>query len=188
MVAGLRVVQPPAETPPIEIRLIPSIPVSQPTRIAAPAPAPAHAAPRPVLRPHLPASPQVPLPPVPLPEAAPGPPAPPAPAQGPPRGLLPSLSGRLGCDDPASFHLSDAQRAVCDQRLAEVAKATKPLNLNIAEANQADYDRHKRCHAAATGGAMPRLSGAFSHDESTGAQIGGLGYNPSFRDCPPGYR
>jgi hypothetical protein len=188
MVAGLRVIPPPPEAPPIEIQLIPPIPVpvSQPAPTTGPVSAPRQAAPRPVLRPHVSPLPPAPLPPVIVPEAAS--PAPSAPVAAGPKGLLPSLTGRLGCDDPASFHLTDAQRAVCDQRLAEVAKSTKPLALNIAQEAKDDFDRKVRCHAASTKGAIPSLKGTFSHDDSTGQQIGGLGYNPSFRDCPPGDR
>jgi hypothetical protein len=138
-----------------------------------------------VLAPHVAPTP-APLPPVALPQVA-AKPAPPAaiPGEGGPKGLLPSLTGRLGCDDPITFHLTKEQMAVCEQRLAETAKAAKPLALDIAAAKMAEYERDRRCHDIYTRGGIPSSS---SHDDSTGQQITGLGYNPSLRDCPAGTR
>ena len=186
MVLGVRAVRPPPEAPPIEIRLLPALQPPPPVKAAQTPPrAPQHALPRPILQPRPLALPP-PLPPVIVP-AQPGPAAPPA-ASGdgaPRKGLLPSLTGRLGCDDPASFHLTDAQRAVCDQHMAEVARAAKPLALNMDLDKKADLDRKARCHAEGRGGgAMP---GSSSGDESTGG-ISGLGFNARFRDCGPGDR
>jgi hypothetical protein len=187
MVLGVRAVKLPPEASPIEIRLLPALLAPPPVKaVQTPPRAPQHAVPRPILQPRPLALPP-PLPPV-IAPVAPGPAAPPtASGDGAPRkGLLPSLTGRLGCDDPASFHLTDAQRAVCDQHMAEVARATKPLALNMDLDKKADLDRKARCQAMGKGpGAMPNLR---SLDESTGAQIGGLGFNSRFRDCGPGDR
>jgi hypothetical protein len=186
MVLGVRAVQPPPEAPPIEIQLMPALLQPPPVK-APPTPprTPQHALPRPVLQPRPTPVPS-PLPPV-IAPTIPGPVAPPvASGDGEARkGLLPSLSGRLGCDDPATFHLTDAQRAVCDQHMAEVARTTKPLALNMDLDKKADLDRKAKCQAMGKGGgAMPSLS---SRDESTGA-ISGLGFNARFRDCGPGDR
>jgi len=192
MVFGVRAVKPPPEAPPIEVQLIPAFIQPKPVPAPTPPPAPSAAAQRaqpsrPVLTPHI--SPQpAPLPAVPLPEAAkPAPPAPPAPpsavaVQGAPKGgLLPSLTGRLGCDDPASFHLTKAQMDVCEQKFAETAKTAKPLALDIATARMAELERNRRCHDIYTRGGIPQSGG---HNDSTG-QINGLGYNPSFKECRP---
>jgi hypothetical protein len=188
MVLGVRAVKPPPEPPPIEIQLMPALlrpPPVTPERTPPRAPPP-RAPLRPILQPRPLAVPS-PLPPVVAP-TAPAPAAPPPPPSGDGasrKGLLPSLTGRLGCDDPASFHLTDAQRAVCDQRLAEVSKTVKPLALNMDLDKKAELDRKAKCLAEGKGGAMPNLK---SRDESTGLQISGLGYNPSFRECGPGDR
>jgi len=187
MVLGLRAVKLPPEASPIQVELIAPFAQTRPSPavVPTPSPAPARAAQRPTLAPHLSPAPPAPLPPVVLPEAAK--PAPPTaqPGEGAPRGLLPSLTGRLGCDDPISFHLTKEQMAVCEQKFAETAKAAKPLALDIANARMAELDRERRCHNIYTRGSIPSSS---SHDESTGAQIGGLGYNPSLRECGPGDR
>jgi hypothetical protein len=187
MVLGVRAVKPPSEPPPIEIRLLPAL-VQPPPVKAPPAPprAPQHAAPRPILQPR-PLTLPSPLPPV-IAPAQPGPAVPPvASGDGAARkGLLPSLTGRAGCDDPASFHLTDAQRVVCDQHMAELVRTAKPLALNMDLDKKADLDRKAKCQAMGkSGGGMPATG---SLNESTGSQITGLGYNPSFRECGPGDR
>jgi hypothetical protein len=187
MVLGVRAVNVPPAPPPIEIQLMPAL-VQPPPVKAVPTPprAPQHAQPRPIAQPR-PTPVPPPLPPV-IAPTAPGPVAPPvASGDGAARkGLLPTLNGRLGCDDPASFHLNDAQRAVCDQHLSEVAKTTKPLALNMDLDKKAELDRKAKCQAMGKGGgAMPSLR---STDDSTGAQIGGLGFNARLRDCGPGDR
>ena len=185
MVLGLRAVPPLPEPPPIEVTLVPP-PVFVPLQTsAASARTPQRTRPAPVLRPHLPAvvTPDAPPAAI-LPEAK-------VPASAPPgvnpgefggkKGLLPSLTGQAGCDDPLSFRLDEKQRAACNDRLAQTAKQAKPLALAIAAANLEAYERNVRCRGP-RGGAMPSLS---SHDDSTGMQIGGLGYNPSLKDCGP---
>ncbi len=185
MVLGLREVKLPAETPPIEVTLVPP-PIFTPVRKAeTPTPSPQRTqAAAPVLRPHLAplVAPDAP-PALAVPEAK-APAAPTAPGINPgdfgdKKGLLPSLTGQAGCDDPLSFHLDDKQRAACNDKLAQTAKTAKPLALAIAAANLAAYEKNIRCKGP-RGGAMPSLS---AKNDSTGAQIGGLGYNPSLRDC-----
>jgi hypothetical protein len=175
MVAGLRITTPPPEPPAIQVQLV--TPFVQPR----PIPAAARAARQPVLPPRAAPPVPTPIPQLPLPQTATAP-APPEPTPGPggPKGLLPSLTGKLGCDDPASFHLNPQQLAECQERLAQTAKTAMPLALDIAEARLAEYDRNRKCRdLARNGGAMPS---SRSHDDSTGA-VAGLGYNPSFRQC-----
>jgi hypothetical protein len=142
MVIGLRVAQPLPESRPIELQLL-----SRPPDLR-PRPEPAHraaersttaAAP---LRPHLTPQPSPEVSAVTLPYTPAPPPTNPGAGL---RGLLPSLSGRLGCDDPITFHLTPEQRQACDNRLAKLARETKPLAPNIPDEKQADYDRHVRC-------------------------------------------
>jgi hypothetical protein len=141
MVIGLKVVGPPPECRAMEVRLVPA-PKSQPR------PEPAQRSPeRPnaatPLRPHLTPLPSSQAPAVTLPEAPTPTPAPQAEAG--PKGLLPSLSGRLGCDDPLTFHLTPEQRQACDNRLAKLAREARPLAPNIPDEKQAQYDTHVRC-------------------------------------------
>lgn len=141
MVIGLKIVGPPPEDRAMEVRLIPA-PKLQPR------PEPAHRSPErsnaaAPLRPHLAPQPSseasaVTLPATPAPAPAPQ-------ADAGPKGLLPSLSGRLGCDDPITFHLTPEQRQACDNRLARLAREARPLAPNIPAEKQADYDRHVRC-------------------------------------------
>jgi hypothetical protein len=186
MVLGLRAIPPPPEAPPIQVQLIAPFVQDRPRPALTPSPAPSRAAPRPVLAPRPAPTPPTPLAPVPV-APSPIPPAPPAatPGLGGPKALLPSLTGRLGCDDPITFHLNKEQMAVCEQRLAEEAKAAKPLALDIATARMAELDRNRRCHDEYTRGSIPSSS---SQDDSTGRFNSGLGYNPRLRDCKPSDR
>jgi hypothetical protein len=182
MVLGLRVAVPPPEERALEVRLVPALQPPPPPRPepVRPPPPPERPAVGPSPRPRPTPLPSVPVPTVPLPEAAP--PASPPKVEFGPSGVLPSLSGRLGCDDPLTYHLTPEQRTVCDNRLARIAREAKPLDLNISAEAKAEFDRRTRCHDSSTRGALPKSD---SHDDSTGQQIGGLGYNPSFKECRP---
>ena len=182
MVVGLKVAAPPPEDRAMDVRLIPS-PLAQPRpERAQRAPSPSRReAPAP-LRPHLTPAPSAPVPTTALPQAAP-PAAAPRPVYGP-QALQPSLSGRLGCDDPLHIHLTPDQAQVCANNLAAIARAAKPLELNISARNKADYDRKVHCQDVYTHAGMPSSG---SRDPS-GGSIAGLGYVPSFKECPPGDR
>jgi hypothetical protein len=98
-------------------------------------------------------------------------------------GAAHGLRLRLGCASPDTYHLTAAERAECLSRLADQAKTTKEMGINIPEAKQADYDRYVACHNAYTNQSTPT-----STSDSAGASISGLGSNPSLRQCGPGDR
>ena len=64
-------------------------------------------------------------------------------AQGP--GLLPSVSGRMGCDDRLEQRLTPEQRQTCNNNAARLAEDTRPLALNISRDNKAAYDHYVYC-------------------------------------------
>jgi len=176
MVVGLRVAAPPPENRAIDLQLIPA-PELQPR------PEPLHRSPErssaaPPLRPHFAPQPSseasalaLPEVPTPAPAATPGAGL---------KGLLPSLSGRLGCDDSEASRLTPEQRQACANALARLAQETKSLSLNIPDQKKAGYDRYVRCFNDYTRGGVPSSGG---HDPSSGS-IAGLGYVPSFKECP----
>jgi hypothetical protein len=142
MVLGLRVVAPPPEDRALEVRLVPALEKPQPR------PAPVQRSPERAnaaapLRPHLSQLPSSETSAVTLPETPSPAPAPQADTG--PKGLLPGLSGRLGCDDSLTFHLTPEQRQACDNNLARLAQEAKPLAPNIPDQKQAQYDTHVRC-------------------------------------------
>jgi hypothetical protein len=98
-----------------------------------------------------------------------------------PGGLKPSLSGRLGCEDPLNIHLTPEQQTTCYNHMAQLLREAKPLGLNISDKKKADYDRYVHCGDVYRHAGVP---GSNAADESTGS-IPGLGYNPSFKECPP---
>ncbi len=183
MVLGLKVDEPPPEGRAMEVRLIPPPqarsrpkpprPTQNAQRAAAPAP----------LRPHLTPAPPAAVSTTPLPETS-AQAAPPKVLYGP-SGLQPSVSGRLGCDDPLGIHMTPEQRQACANNMAALGRAAKPLGLDISARKQADYDRKVHCQDVYKRGGMPSFN---SLDASTGGQINGLGYNPSLKECPPGDR
>jgi hypothetical protein len=179
MVLGLRVVTPPPEDRAMEVRLMPpSRTPPRPASVRLP-PAPERPKASPPTRPHLTPSPSASVATlVPPQAAAPAPTPAPRPQYGPDV-MQPSLSGRLGCDDPLNYHLTPEQRQLCDNHMARLGREAKRLVPDISDANKADYDRRVRCHDSSTRSALPRSD---SSDDSTGA-IGGLGYNPSFKEC-----
>jgi hypothetical protein len=144
MVVGLKTVAPPPEDRAVELELIPALQHQ---------PEPAHEPPgrgRVALPPgpHLAPAPEAPvatLPEAPTPTPAPQPEAAPQPGAGL-KGFSASLSGRMGCDDALGFHLTSAQRQVCDDNLARLAQNAKPLPLlRIPDRKKAAYDRNERC-------------------------------------------
>jgi hypothetical protein len=181
MVIGLRVATAPPEERAIALQLIPRPPELQPRSEPvqrAPERSTNAAAP---LRPHLTPQPPPEASAVTLPEAAT-----PAPNPGARlRGLLPSLSGRLGCDDAQASRLTPEQRQACANTLARLAQEARPLNIYIPEGKKVDYDRYVHCGEVYRHAGMP-ASG--SHDSSTPGSIAGLGYIPSFAECPVGDR
>jgi hypothetical protein len=190
MVVGLKIEKPPPEGQTMEVRLV--LPPRKP-----PPPVPSASSPQkspagPPLRPHLAPPAPATVQGLPLPEAAPPGPAPaPSPSAGP-QGLMPSLSGRLGCDDPLTFHLTPAQRQTCANNMAERARAAPQLALNIPGRKQEDYDRNVRCHAAYGKAAMPPST--TRTDIGVGGNAlppdvpGGLGFVPGPKDCGFGER
>ena len=184
MVLGLKVARPPPENPAIELRLIPAPeprprpePAHRsPERSSAAAPLRPHLAPRPSSEASVPALPEAP---------APGPA--PSPGAGS-RGLLPSLSGRLGCDDPHASRLTPEQRQACANALARLAREARPLNIFIPEGKQIDYDRYVHCQTVYKHAGMPASGSQDSSTESVGLTMAGLGYVPTFKECPPGDR
>lgn len=72
-------------------------------------------------------------------------------------GLLPSLSGRMGCDDPPGQRLTSDQRQTCENNAARLAEETNRLALNISADKKAAYDRYVYC-AKLHKGAIPSPS------------------------------
>ena len=99
-------------------------------------------------------------------------------------GIRGGLRMRLGCASPDTYKLTAAERAACLQQLANVAKTTPQLGLNIAPGKLGDLNRAAACHAATSGKEVP---GSSADNDSTG-KIRGLGSNPRLRDCGPGER
>ena len=183
MAFGLRALPSPPETRAVELTLLPPL-LRSPPAPKAPRPG-ARAGPvlKVLTRPPEPRSaPGVPSAPAAVPTVI----APPAKAPAAPQGdgLEATLKETVGCDDPDAFHLTPAQRAVCDARFMAHAKGGSALGLNIAPDKLAAYDRYVRCHEAQHGGALP------APDDSTDGVTGikGLGEIPRLRDCGPGDR
>jgi len=145
MVVGLKLTTPPPEDRAIELRLIPPLklqPRPQPARLQ-----PERASPAPALRPRPTSSPPPDVPVLALPETA-APVAPPDAGAGPglgPKGLSPSLSGRLGCDNPLGARLTPEQRQACEDNLARETLKAPQFGLNIPDDKKAQYDTHVRC-------------------------------------------
>ena len=144
MVVGLKVLRPLPESRAVEVELVPA-PELQ-SRPAPPLGPPERARNTPPLRPR-----PTPRPSPEAPVAAP--PETPAPAPrvyGPlpegPKGMAPSLSGRMGCDDVLGFHVNSAQRQACADNLAKLGREAKPFELDIPDDKKAEYDRHVRCN------------------------------------------
>lgn len=154
MVLGLKTLAPRPENRAIELRLIPA-PQSQfrpePSRRQRER---SNATLR--LRPRLTQQPSsedaiTALPGTPMPTPAPNPDA-------GPKGLLPSLSGRLGCADPAAYRLSREERAACDQRLATAKPAPVGSQFSADELTAFNADKQdpilvRKPH----NGCLPRL-------------------------------
>jgi hypothetical protein len=196
MVVGLKVAQPPPEGRPIEVELIPPPvpqprpePARKPQQVARPNALPAL---RPHLTPQAPAEASVPV----LP-ATPAP-APAAPPDSGPKGLLPGLSGKLGCDDPLTFHLTPEQRQVCANNLARLGREARPLELNIPDQKKAAYDRYVHCGKVYRNAGVPPSGsnedgpitggGVHSNQNPTFGTGAGMGHVPSLKECPVGDR
>jgi hypothetical protein len=159
MVIGLKVLKPPAEERAVELQLIrpferqpPPEPVPQPARKAITAPTVrARITPQPSPEGAPPAA-----------EPAAPPPAPPAAkpqVAGPPEGgVKPSVSGRMGCDDPLGIHLNDQQYQSCANNLAKLGRDAKPLDLNISASKKREYDRVARHQEACREKDVPQMN------------------------------
>jgi hypothetical protein len=140
MVIGLKTVRAAPDGRAVELELLPAPPPRpEPTHKSAER---GHAAPRPHAAPAL--SPIATAPDTPTFAPAPKTESGPQAAAGL-KGLSPSLSGRMGCDDAAGFHMTPAQRQVCAGRLARLAQTAQPLDLNIPNRQRSAYDRYERC-------------------------------------------
>ena len=186
MAFGLRVIAPPPEDRAIELSLVPAFePPPRPAPVRQP---PARPKVAPPLRPR-PAPQSTPEAPVAAPPETPAPPAPPArvygPEAGPKGGIGPSLSGRLGCDEPLTYHLTEAQRQVCSNNMARLGREAKAFDLNISADKRAEYDRSVHCKDVYTerGGIAPLTEYNPDGSVKTGPAAG-LGYIPSFKECP----
>lgn len=186
MVLGLRVIKPLPEPPSIELRILPPFTIAAAPRVVGRPAKKERPPPQPALKPHLTPQPRTAqTPPLTL-ATRPAEPhkeraGPLLPEEGDaPKGMRPSITGRLGCDDPISFHLTEAQKARCESNVGQLAKTAPRLDLDIDDAKLRAYDRAVRCHANRTG-AMP--SSAAGEGSSKG-----LGAVPSLKDCPPGDR
>lgn len=74
-----------------------------------------------------------------MPEAGPAP-------EAAPTVLLPSLSGRTGCDGALGLRLTSQQRQTCADNQARLTQAAPPLDLaNIPSRKKLAYDRNERC-------------------------------------------
>ncbi len=188
---GVRLVQPPPEAEAIQVALLPplaSAPEPAPDKARrAPSTAKAAPAPAPLIKPRpIPFS-RSPLPPVALPEAQASQPSKPQ-AAAPPGPVdadghfRSGLRLKVGCADPDPFHLTPQEQQTCGEKLAEMAKTAKPLDINIPDDKRAEYERATRCRASQ--GAMPSSAGG----SNAAGGIGGLGYVPTLRECPPSSR
>ena len=178
MAVGLRVIPQPPDTSAIQLTLLPPIVRSPAPTPKPPAPARAPPALKVLVRPPEPAKPAPGAPSA--PSAVPAVIAPPAKAPGPAQadGVQATLKETVGCDDPDEYHLTKAQRAVCDERLVAHAKSAPNLGLNMAADKQAAFDRDRRCHDQISGAGVP------APDDNTG-----LGnYVQRLRDCGPFHR
>jgi hypothetical protein len=87
------------------------------------------------------------------------------------------LHTTLGCLNPETYHLSEADREACLQRVAKEARGMGDLGPNIPPDKKAEYDHQVACHQANRGGSLP------ASDDNMG-----LGVVQSLRDCGPGDR
>ena len=174
MVLGLKIVTPPPGDRAMEVRLMPAF-APQPRQ------EPAHRRPErsnaaPSVRPHLApqsssGSPITALPETPAPAPAPNP-------EAGPKGLLPSLSGRLGCGDSVAARLTPEQRQTCANNLARLAQEARPLGLNIPEQKKADYDRYVRCGETYRHAGVPSMNERAPDGTLITGPSAGLGYIP----------
>ena len=182
MVVGLRVAPLPEGDPPMQVSLIPALrPPPQPVRPPPTSERPKAVAP---LRPHPTPALSVPVATLAPPEAeGPAPETPQQPQFGP-GGLGPSLSGRLGCDAPLTYHLTPEQRQVCDTRMARLGREAKRLVPDIADKNKANYDRYVRCGETYRHAGVPPMNGYTPDGELITGPAAGLGVIPG--ECVKG--
>jgi hypothetical protein len=181
MVVGLKVLQPPPERRALELRLFPALepnPRPEPPRRASPRRELAAPSRR---RQTLPPSPDLPT--IAAPEAPPKPDSGLQAGTGS-KGLLPGLQGRLGCNDPVTFHLTTEQRLACAGDLGRLAGNAKPLALNISASKKAEYDNYERCLHLQRDVPIPSVS---ANDPASGAETAGrVALNVGMGHVPPG--
>ena len=95
-----------------------------------------------------------------------------------------SLRNLFGCQDPDLYHLTAAERARCDARIAKQAKAAPFIAAPMAPDKRAAFDRRVKCRSDYTDAPIP----PGLDDSATGGGLRGLGYVPRLRDCPPSDR
>ena len=176
MALGLKVLAPPPEDRAIALRLIPQSEFQlRPESVRRPPERSAIAAPaRP--RPTARSSPEAPV------GAAPKAPEPgareEAQAAAGPKALLPSLSGRLGCDDSLGARLTADQRQACADNLARLGRQATPFPLDIPERKQAAYDLHVYCREAYRQAGIPPMTEYHTDGAPVTGPEAGLGYVP----------
>ncbi len=89
-----------------------------------------------------------------------------------------SLRNLIGCRDPDLYHLTAAERARCDARMAKAGKEAAFIPAPMAPDKRAAFDRRVKCRADYDDAPIPPGADMTS----------GLGYVPRLRDCPPGDR
>jgi len=94
-----------------------------------------------------------------------------------------AILGHTGCADPDAAGLNAAERAACQDRVAQSLARAKPLPLGISPRKQAAFDRVVDCQEKYERGTVPAGTA-----ESNGTSITGLGYIPKAHECPPGAR
>jgi hypothetical protein len=90
------------------------------------------------------------------------------------------LHTTLGCLNQDTYHLSEADRAACMQRVAREAQGGADLGPNIPADKKAEYDHKVACREAYANAPTPGLA-----EDSTGTRLHGLGNVPALSDCGP---
>ena len=103
---------------------------------------------------------------------------------------LKGLTLATGCDDPGGAHLTEEQREKCRNRWGGTTKAGLVLPPLIDKGKQADFERRIWCRdkyalagvPVGTSSSSTRPIGSAPEDGP--GKITGLGYIPSFKECP----
>ena len=92
-----------------------------------------------------------------------------------PNGLVPGLSGRLGCDDR---RLTAEQHQVCANNLARRVEDTERLGLNIPDQKKAAYDLHIFCRDNYRKAGVPSMNQYTADGARISGPSAGLGPVP----------